>query len=184
MEKPLTMNAKRKITEWKIYVSFFCENSNSHLYLTIPIETEAIIKFAREKGLLLLEALWSRFLPSSRFIVDQLEKGIIGEVYSVDASLGIRSLDEVNRINQKRLGGGTILDLGIYTINIIQQAFNNEQPEKVVAVGHVNPDGVDLSVSAALAYSNGRSATLRTHSIVQLPNEAIIVGTKGYIKVR
>lgn len=131
-----------------------------------------------------MEALWSRFLPAYRFIVEQLRLGTIGQVYSVDASFGFANLADVNRLSQKALGGGTILDLGIYTVNLIQLAFNNETPEKIVAVGQVNEDGVDLSVSAALSYSKGRSATLRTHSIVGLTNEATIIGTKGTIKVR
>ena len=130
-----------------------------------------------------MEALWSRFLPSFVFLAEQIRKGTIGDVYSVDVSFGVPSLDHVDRISQKKLGGGTILDLGVYTINVIQVAFGNDEPEKISAVGHINSEGIDLSVAAALSYSNGRSATLRTHSIVGLPNEAVIVGTKGYIKV-
>jgi len=156
LEKPLTMNAK---------------------------QTAALTKFAREKGLLLMEALWSRFLPSYIFALEQIRQGIIGQVYSVDVSFGVATLDGVDRLNTKKLGGGTILDLGVYAINVIQQAFDNDEPTKVVAVGDLNAEGVDLSVSAALSYSKGRSAVLRTHAIVDLPCEATITGTKGYIKL-
>lgn len=155
LEKPLTLNVK---------------------------QTEAITALARSKGLFLMEALWSRFLPAYVYALEQIRAGAIGEVYSVDVSFGV-PIHQVDRVNQKKLGGGTILDLGVYAINIIQQAFGNDEPTKVVAVGEVNADGVDLSVSAALSYSKGRSATLRTHSIVSLPCEALIVGTEGSIKL-
>ena len=178
LEKPLTMNAKRKIS----YLFIIYYVSSIKLYYLF-LETTAITKLAREKGLLLMEAIWSRFLPSYVFVAEQIRKGAIGDVYSVDASFGFPCLDQVDRISQKKLGGGTILDLGVYTLNIIQIAFGNDEPEKIAAVGDVNSEGVDLSVSAALSYSNGRSATMRTHSIVSLPCEAVIVGTKGYIKV-
>jgi len=131
-----------------------------------------------------MEALCSRFVPSFKFIVEEIHKGTIGEVISVDVDFGKRIWDQVERVSQKRLGGGTILDLGVYAINLIQQAFDNEPPTKVVAVGALNEDGVDVSVAAALSYSGGRSATLRTHAIVELPCEAMIVGKEGYIKVK
>jgi len=129
-----------------------------------------------------MEALWSRFLPSYEFVFDQIKKGVIGDVYHVDASLGFK-VDDVERVAKKALGGGTILDLGVYTINIVEQVFNGEMPEKINAVGNLNADGVDLNISAALKFKNGRTATISTHSVVSLPNEAQIVGTKGIIKV-
>lgn len=130
-----------------------------------------------------MEALWSRFLPAYVFLAEQLKNGTLGEVYSVEASFGFANLDAIGRVSQKKLGGGTILDLGVYTLNIIQMAFGNDEPEKVAAVGVLNAEGVDVSVSAALAYSKGRSAVMRTHSVVAMPNQATITGTKGVIKL-
>jgi len=129
-----------------------------------------------------MEAIWSRFLPSYEFVFDQIKKGVIGHIYHVNASLGF-NIENVERVAKKALGGGTILDLGVYVINIVEQVYNGEMPEKINAVGHLNNDGVDLSVSAALKFKNGRTATIATHSQVQLLNEAHIVGTKGIIKV-
>ncbi|KAJ6224179.1 hypothetical protein RDWZM_002724 [Blomia tropicalis] len=156
MEKPLTMNAKQTIE---------------------------LTSYAKNKGLFLMEALWSRFLPAYEFVMEQIKSGTIGRPLSVDASFGEAGLDQVDRLVKKKLGGGTILDLGVYAINIIQMTFDNEFPLKIGAVGHLNEDGVDLSVAASLKYSNGRSGTLRTHSQVNMPNEAVIVGTDGIIKL-
>lgn len=129
-----------------------------------------------------MEALWSRFLPSYQFVLKQIQNGAIGDIIQVRAEFGVQ-IANVERINQKSLGGGTVLDLGVYCINLLQMSFGNEFPEEIVAVGHLNDQGIDLNVSAALKYSNGRTGVIVTHSAVQLPNEAEIVGTKGVIKV-
>lgn len=80
------------------------------------------------------------------------------------------------------LGGGTILDLGVYVLQLAQLVFKSE-PTEVVCGGHVNASGADEAMSCVLTYSGGRTASLTTHSRVLLPNEATLVGTKGTIKV-
>lgn len=82
----------------------------------------------------------------------------------------------------KKLGGGVILDLGIYAIQLAQLVYR-EKPIKITCAGHLGVADVDESVSCILAYSNGKIATLTLHSKVLLSNEAIIVGTKGSLKV-
>jgi dihydrodiol dehydrogenase / D-xylose 1-dehydrogenase (NADP) len=129
-----------------------------------------------------MEALWSRFLPSYEFIMDQLKQGVIGDVLHVTANLGFNNAD-VARIATKELGGGTVLDLGVYTINIVEQAFNGETPEKVLAVGHLNKNGVDYDFAASLQFKDQKTASISCHSLLNLENEATIVGTKGIIKV-
>lgn len=81
------------------------------------------------------------------------------------------------------MGGGTILDLGIYPLQFVSYIFDEEKPVAVKAAGHLNSDGVDESMSATLIYKNGRTATIATHAQVNLPNEAQIIGTKGVIKI-
>jgi dihydrodiol dehydrogenase / D-xylose 1-dehydrogenase (NADP) len=129
-----------------------------------------------------MEAIWSRFLPSYEFIFDQIKKGVIGDIRYVDATFGVND-ENVERVIKKELGGGSILNLGVYTINIVEQVFNGEMPEKISAVGNLNENGVDLCCSAVLKFKNGRTATISSHSLISLPNEAHIVGTKGTIKV-
>merc|ERR1712192_148060 len=98
------------------------------------------------------EAVWSRCLPAYRALAKELEEGKIGEVKQVIASFG--EVIGAARMHSKELGGGTILDLGIYTIQLAQ-----------------------------LVYAKGGTATLVTHSRVQLPNTATIIGTQGTITV-
>lgn len=82
------------------------------------------------------------------------------------------------------MGGGAILDIGVYNIQLISLIFGGERPIKIAAGGHLNEDGVDLSSSATLIYSGGRTATTVAHGRVRMQNEAHIIGTKGMIKVR
>ena len=146
------------------------------------IENEELFALAKQKKLFIMEALWSRFLPSYEFAFDQINKGVIGDVMYVSATLGF-NIANVERLASKEMGGGTVLDLGVYVINIVEMAFKGETPEKVQAVGHLNKNGVDYDFAAALQFKNNRSATIASQSLVQLPNEAVIVGTKGSIRV-
>ena len=82
------------------------------------------------------------------------------------------------RLHKKELGGGSILDLGVYTVQLAQLVYGGEEPA-VTASGHLGQEGCDESASISLTYSGGRTATLVTHSRVNLPNQAVIIGTKG-----
>ncbi|CAL7937369.1 unnamed protein product [Xylocopa violacea] len=154
-EKPLTMNLK---------------------------QTTELINLAKEKKLFLMEGIWSRCFPVYEVLKQEIDSGAIGEIHQVIVSFGFK-LSDVQRLNIKSLGGGTVLDLGVYAIQFACLIFNNEVPHTVQAVGCLNEEGVDLSVSASLIYKGNRTAAVVTHSLVDLPNEAYVIGTKGTIKV-
>lgn len=75
------------------------------------------------------------------------------------------------------------MDLGVYGIQFACLIFNNEMPRTVQAAGCLNEEGVDQSVSTTFLYDGNRTATVVTHSLVDLQNEAYVIGTKGVIKV-
>ncbi|XP_053975738.1 trans-1,2-dihydrobenzene-1,2-diol dehydrogenase-like isoform X2 [Hylaeus volcanicus] len=154
-EKPLTMNLK---------------------------QTTKLINLAKQKKLFLMEAIWSRCFPVYETIRKEIDSGTIGEVYQVLVNFGF-NLSDVDRITKKELGGGTVLDLGVYVIQFASFIFNNEAPQSVQASGVLNEEGVDMSVSVSFQYKNNRTATLVTNALVNLPNEAYVIGTKGMIKV-
>lgn len=77
-----------------------------------------------------------------------------------------------------------MLDIGVYNVQFISLIFGGERPLQILAAGHCNADGVDESSSATLVYSGGRTATMVSHGRVRLPNEAVVAGTKGMIKVK
>lgn len=81
------------------------------------------------------------------------------------------------------LGGGTVLDLGIYGIQFSQWIFGTK-PATINASGKINEDGCDVEMEATLTYPNGGIAQIRTSALKQLSNQAIIRGAKGTIIVR
>jgi len=154
-EKPLTMNLK---------------------------QTTELINYASSHNLFLMEAAWSRCFPVYDAIRKEIASGNIGDIHQVIASFGFR-MPDVDRLTLKELGGGTILDLGIYCLQFACLVYNNEMPESIKATGFLNEDGVDMSMSATLTYKGNRTATIMTHALVNLPNAAYVCGTKGMIKV-
>ncbi|XP_015110717.1 trans-1,2-dihydrobenzene-1,2-diol dehydrogenase [Diachasma alloeum] len=151
------------------------------LTLNVKQSTD-LINFAKQKELFLMEAIWSRCFPLYQRVKKEIETGTIGDVKQVIVSFGFR-MPDVERLSNKAQGGGTILDLGVYTVQFSQFIYDGEHPVSIKASGFLNNDGVDQSMSATLLYSNNRTATIVTHALVGLPNEAHVIGTKGTIKI-
>ncbi|KYQ47851.1 Trans-1,2-dihydrobenzene-1,2-diol dehydrogenase [Trachymyrmex zeteki] len=154
-EKPLTMNLK---------------------------QTTELINYAKSKNLFLMEGVWSRCFPVYDVIRKEIASGNIGDIHQVIIPFGIQ-MSDLDRIALKELGGGTILDLGIYCLQFVCLVYDNEMPESIKAAGFLNENGVDMCMSATLTYKGNRTATIMTNALVKLPNEAYICGTKGMIKV-
>ncbi|CAL1688862.1 unnamed protein product [Lasius platythorax] len=155
-----------------------CEKS---LTMNLKQATE-LIDYARSKKLFLMEAVWSRCFPVYDAIRKEIASGNIGDIHQVIASFGF-GMPNIDRIITKELGGGTILDLGVYCLQFVCLAYDNEMPESIKASGVLNENGVDMSMSATLLYKGNRTATIVTQALVNLPNEAYICGTKGMIRV-
>lgn len=86
--------------------------------------------------------------------------------------------------SEKELGGGTILDLGVYCLQFQQFIYRGQKPFKILASGHLNKYGTDESTSAVLLYPGGKTAVLTTSAVTQHPNIGFVVGTKGTLRVR
>lgn len=84
---------------------------------------------------------------------------------------------------KKEVGGGSILDLGVYTIHLIDMIFGPSKPVSIVGEGWLNSYGTDENMSAILKYSEGKTAVISTHTKVKMDNSAYIYGTNGMIKV-
>ena len=91
---------------------------------------------------------------------------------------------KIPRVGNKALGRGSMLDIGIYCIQLAQFVFNGDKPSKVVAAGHLNNHGVDECVSGTLIYSDRRMASFQIDVNMDNSGEAVIYGTKGKIKVK
>ncbi|XP_014911135.1 uncharacterized protein LOC106961727 isoform X7 [Poecilia latipinna] len=140
-------------------------------------EVKEILDSAEKNDVFLMEAAWTRFFPASVQIRNLLAQEYIGEVKMVRADYG------VPRSDQKELGGGALLDLGIYCLQFISMVYNGEKPESIQASGVCLETGVNKTLAVILKYSKNRMAMFTCFTGVQLHNDAIIVGTKGKIQV-
>ncbi|MGH0132356.1 UNVERIFIED_CONTAM: hypothetical protein FKN15_049020 [Acipenser sinensis] len=139
-------------------------------------EVQELTAAARENNVFLMEALGTRYFPASIQISDVLAQGVLGEVKLVRVEFGMPMLD-VSRAVKKELGGGALLDIGVYCLQFACMVFNGERPESVQA------SGVDEAMTVVLRFSSNRMAVCICTVSVQLPNEAFIFSTKGTIKI-
>jgi predicted dehydrogenase len=141
-----------------------------------------IVALAREAQVFVMEAMWTRFQPAVVALRELIAAGAIGEVRSVQADLGVaREYDPADRLFDLALGGGALLDLGVYVVSFAQMLLGT--PERVVAAGSLFPSGADAEASLLLDYADGRTAALMTSLRNALPGQARVFGTTGWIDV-
>lgn len=141
-------------------------------------ESATMIEAARRNDLLLVEAMWSRFLPHYQRIRELIQDGELGEIISISADHGQNlPLPRYYRLHAPELAGGALLDLGIYPISFAY--FVLGKPESVVAKAEFTPTGVDSQTSMIFRYDNGAHANLTTTLLAKSPCTATIVGTQG-----
>uniref|UniRef100_A0A8D8DB84 Trans-1,2-dihydrobenzene-1,2-diol dehydrogenase n=1 Tax=Culex pipiens TaxID=7175 RepID=A0A8D8DB84_CULPI len=140
-------------------------------------QSKRLLAHAQAKKLFFMEAIWSRFFPSYVQLRDRIDAGELGDIQQVEVAFGF-PLADVDRLRMKQLGGGTVLDLGVYTIQVILWAYR-AAPTKIVAKGKLNEDGVDLEVSAELHFANGGIARMKTSALEKQTNTATVRGSKG-----
>ncbi|KAG7467994.1 hypothetical protein MATL_G00138060 [Megalops atlanticus] len=145
-------------------------------------EVQKLIVSARENNVFLMEAVWSRFFPVSREISRLLAQEEVGEAKVVRVEFGIPLL-HVTRAVKKELGGGALLDIGVYCLQFALMVFDGEKPQSIQASGVCLGTGVDEAMTITLTFSRNRMAVCICSICVQLPNEAVIVCTKGSIKL-
>lgn len=89
----------------------------------------------------------------------------------------------VKLYRKKEVGGGSLLDLGVYTLHFVDTIFGPDKPESIISEGVLNNHGTDVNISAILKYAKGKIAVVSTQTEVKMDNSAYIYGTKGMIKV-
>ncbi|GBP94714.1 Trans-1,2-dihydrobenzene-1,2-diol dehydrogenase [Eumeta japonica] len=164
----------------------FLENGK-HVLVEKPLslnskQVKSLISLARSKKLFLMEAIWSRCLPSFIALEKEINSGKLGDVLFVEANFGI-PITMVERVRKRDLGGGALLDIGLYVLQFAQFVFK-EEPIKVVSSGELNEEGMDLAATIILEYSGGRRAVLTANGRLQLDNRATVYGTKGRVTLK
>ncbi|MCX7773388.1 MAG: Gfo/Idh/MocA family oxidoreductase, partial [Clostridia bacterium] len=142
-----------------------------------------LAELAREKKLFLMEAMWTRFLPAMAKVRSWLKQGVIGEIRSMKADIGYRSeFDPESRLFDPSLGGGALLDIGIYAVSLASMVFG-KQPDTIKSVVEMAPTGVDEQSGILFGYDKGRFASISTAIRTTFVNDAVIYGTEGYIHI-
>jgi predicted dehydrogenase len=145
-------------------------------------QASEMVEAARSKGLFLMEAMWTRFLPQFRHVRRLLDDGSLGEVKSVVAEFGIGfEKDPNHRLYTPELGGGALLDLGIYPVSLAHFVFG--APLSLSAIGDFTFTGVDSQTSIVMRFGEGRQAILTANLEVFLPNRAVIAGEDALIEI-
>jgi predicted dehydrogenase len=145
-------------------------------------EAQAVADKAEAAGLVALEAMWTRFLPHMLEITQLLADGAIGDpqvlIANHDQDL---PTDPKHRLNDPELGGGALLDLGIYPISFAVDVFG--LPQRVDAMATWAPTGVDERVSGVLEHEHGRHTLFTFAKNLAAPNRATILGDRGRIEI-
>ena len=147
------------------------------------LEAEIMVRTARDNGVFLMEAMWSRYLPVMQQVRKWLDQGAIGEVRWVSADFGFRAnMDPQSRLFNPELGGGALLDVGIYVTSFASFVLG-PHPDKIHALAKLGDTGVDEQNTLLLGYDNGSMAVLTSAVRTATPQEARIVGTEGTISI-
>ncbi|GAA4898397.1 Gfo/Idh/MocA family oxidoreductase [Tessaracoccus lubricantis] len=141
-----------------------------------------IVKAARENGVFAMEAMWTRFLPVVAAAREVVAWGRIGDVVSVQGDLyAYREFQPEHRLFAKELGGGAILDLGVYVVNFAQAFLGDVK--SVDCITRLYPSGVDSAANISLAHTGGGLSSLAVGFDGHGPGRMAIIGTKGWIEV-
>lgn len=157
-----------------------CEKSTA----TNAADLEEMVEKSREEGIFFMEAMWTRFLPVYRNVRFWLEDSRVGELRTVEADISIsHRLDPEDIRFDPELGGGALLDLGVYPVSLFSNIIG-EQPEKVGAVVSMGETGVDEQLAASFCYSEGVVASMYCSLFSKSPGKAVIAGTEGRIEIQ
>ncbi len=145
-------------------------------------QASEMIDLARSKKVFLMEALWTRFLPHYQKVQEMIAEGLLGELKGVTANFGFKPVEPVApRLFDPSLGGGALLDIGIYPVFLAQSLLGI--PDSIQASMNPSASGVDEQCSISFHYDNGRSANLFATLASNLETDADVFGTKGRIRL-
>ena len=145
-------------------------------------EAELIIDTARSNNVAFLEAMWTRYLPHIAQVREILASEILGPIQSVEADHGQRLADQnIARLIDPALGGGALLDLGIYPVSFAHLVLGT--PASIIASSVMTDRGVDAQTSAIFNYADGAQAIITTTMIAQTPCRAVISGLLGRLEI-
>lgn len=163
-------------------------NNGKHVLCEKPFtlnakETLECINLAQKKKLFLMEAVWTRFFPAMQKIKELVRNGGIGQIKQISGDFMIhREYDPLHRLYNLELGGGALLDLGIYLLSISQFFFG--KPDNIGGIAKICDTGADVLDNLSLHYQDDVYASLVCGFPGHKPQEYTLTGTGGYCKVK
>jgi predicted dehydrogenase len=146
-------------------------------------EVEIMIQTAKDKNLFLMEALWTRFIPSTLKVIELMEQNTIGKIHSIQANFGyVATTDPTSRLIARELGGGSLLDIGIYPIFISLLLLGT--PVETASIAQLSKTGIDQHCAMLMKFKNGATAILESTFLTMTSNEAALYGSKGKITMQ
>ena len=142
---------------------------------------EDLVTLARERGLLLMEAMWTRYLPLMGRLRELVTAGAIGEPRLLAADFGFRTDGRQGRLFDPALGGGGLLDVGVYCVSLASMLFGT--PDRVVGLAELGPTGVDEQAALVLGHPGGQIAQVASGVRTATPQEATLLGSEGWLRV-
>lgn len=142
-------------------------------------QAEDVINLAREKNVFLAEAIWTRYEPARKILDDIIASGEIGTPTFLKASLSY-PVEGKERVRKAELGGGALLDLGVYCINFALMNMGSDI-RRISSTCRKNEEGVDVQETFTFEYADGRTAMLAASVLCADDRQGIISGEKGYI---
>jgi predicted dehydrogenase len=137
-----------------------------------------MVETARRENCFLMEAIWTRFLPIISKTTELINAGEIGDLKYIRADFGFSaSFDPQHRLFNPQLGGGALLDLGIYPLFLALLLMG--VPDEIKSFSYKGSTGIDESTEASLFYRDGRMASLQASICAQTPIRADIAGSRG-----
>lgn len=147
------------------------------------VQAREMIDYARKQRLFLMEAFWTRFLPQYQAVMEIIHSGRIGEVRFIQSDFGFKAPEpRAQRLFDPALGGGSLLDIGIYPVFMAQSILG--KPTQLHAFITPYESGVDEQCAITMKFAGGALAVLSSTFAVETPVEALIAGTEGRIVMR
>jgi scyllo-inositol 2-dehydrogenase (NADP+) len=145
-------------------------------------QVQAMVKAAEDHNTFLLEGMWVRFLPSIDKVLELVEGDAIGRIVSVKADMSYKApYDPESRYFDPKLGGGSLLDLGIYPIFLTHLLLG--KPARIQATARLSDKGIDETCAAIFQYEQGRHAIIESSLVTQTELTATIYGEKGKLQI-
>lgn len=144
-------------------------------------QAEDIFKLAKEKGVFVTEAIWTRYMPMREMINQIIASNVIGDICGVTANLGY-DIDGNERIISPELAGGALLDLSVYVINYSSMILGNDI-EEIQANAIFTDTGVDAQENITFIYKDGKMGNFYTTIYANTDRVGMIYGDKGYIRL-